>query len=70
LLPKGGRQREYDYVNLKAVSIADLLIADPLTRGRAVASVLLTLQRRVLDLVDDARLRGRLSGDNEESSGE
>jgi hypothetical protein len=37
------------------MGVADLLIADPLTRGRAIAGQLLTQQRRMLDLVDYAQ---------------
>jgi hypothetical protein len=41
------------------MSVAELLTADPLTRGRAVACQLLTKQRRLPDDVDCAGLRGR-----------
>jgi hypothetical protein len=42
------------------MSVAELLMADPLTRGRAVACQLLTKQRRLPDDVDGAGLRRSL----------
>jgi hypothetical protein len=54
------------------MSVAELLTADPLTRGRAVAGQLLMKRRRLPDDVDGAGLwgRSRLGSDNEESSGQ
>jgi hypothetical protein len=46
-------------ITLEAMSVAELLTADPLTRGRAVACQLLTKQRRLPDDVDGAGLRCR-----------
>jgi hypothetical protein len=45
-------------IALKAMSVAELPTADPLTGGRAVACQFLTKQRRLLDDVDGAGLRG------------
>jgi hypothetical protein len=41
-------------ITLEAMSVAELLIADPLTRGRAVACQFLTKQPRLPDDVDGA----------------
>jgi hypothetical protein len=59
-------------ITLEAMSVAELLMADPLARGRAVACQLLPKQRRLLDDVDGAGLwgRSRLGSGNEESSNE
>jgi hypothetical protein len=43
-------------IPLEAMSVAELLTADPLTCGRAVACQLLPKQRRLLDDVDAAGL--------------
>jgi hypothetical protein len=56
-LPKGSAEST---ITLEAMSVAELLAADPLTRGRAVARQLLTKQRRLPDDVGGAGLRGRM----------
>jgi hypothetical protein len=55
-LPKGSAKST---ITLEAMSVAELLAADPLARGRAVACQLLTGQRWLPDDVDGAGLRGR-----------
>ena len=55
-LPKGSAEST---ITSEAIGVADLLTANPLTRGRAVACQLLTKQRRLLDDVDGAGLRCR-----------
>jgi hypothetical protein len=55
-LPKGSAEST---ITLEAMSVAELLVTVPLTRGRAVACQFLTKYRRPLDDVDGAGLRGR-----------
>jgi Helix-turn-helix domain of resolvase len=57
-LPKGSAEST---ITLEAMGVAELLTADPLTRGRAVACQLLTKQRRLLDDVDGAGRRSKPS---------
>jgi hypothetical protein len=61
--PDGGlslpKESAESRITLEARGVADLLTADPLTRGRAVACQLPTKQRRLLDDVDGAGLQCR-----------